>query len=260
VTPRPPIFRGLEREGEGQPDLSEVTAVILAGGKGTRLAPYTSVLPKPLMPLGGKAILEIVVGQLERAELRRIVLCVGYLAHLIVAVLQNGADRAARIEYVQEETELGTAGSLRLAPGLVDTFLVLNGDVLTDLDLQQLVSHHRQSGNILTIAAHRRTQQTDYGVLHLDSEQRLVRYDEKPEETFYVSMGVYVLEPAALKYIPDERFDFPELVHALLTAGEQVGAFTYDGLWLDIGRHEDYQRAVAIWEETDPFLALTKSH
>jgi NDP-mannose synthase len=260
VTPHPPIFAGLEREADGEPDLSDMTAVILAGGKGTRLAPYTSVLPKPLMPLGGKAILEIVVGQLERADLRRIVLCVGYLAHLIVAVLQNGPDRAARIEYVREETELGTAGSLRLAPGLADTFLVLNGDVLTDLDLKELVSHHRQRGNILTIAAHRRTQQTDYGVLRLDSEHRLVEYDEKPQETFYVSMGVYVLEPAALKFIPDERFDFPELVHALLAAGEQVGALPYEGLWLDIGRHEDYQRAVTLWEETDPFLALTTSH
>jgi NDP-sugar pyrophosphorylase family protein len=144
------------------------------------LALYLSGSLILLMTLEGKAILEIVVGQLERSDLRRIVLCVGYLAHLIVAVLQNGPDRAARIEYVHEETELGTAGSLRLAPGLVDTFLVLNGDVLTDLDLQQLVSHHRQSGNVLTIAAHRRTQQADYGVLRLDDEHRLVEYDEKP--------------------------------------------------------------------------------
>jgi NDP-sugar pyrophosphorylase family protein len=257
VTPRPPIFPELESE---EPDLSDLTAVILAGGKGTRLAPYTSVLPKPLMPLGDKAILEIVVGQLERANLRRIVLCVGYLAHLIVAVLQNGADRAARIEYVREETELGTAGSLRLAPGLVDTFLVLNGDVLTDIDLQQLLSHHRRSRNILTIAAHRRTQQADYGVLRLDGEHRVVEYDEKPEQTFYVSMGVYVLEPAALKFIPDGPFDFPELVHALLAAGEHVGAFPYAGLWLDIGRHEDYQRAVAIWEENATILSLPTPH
>jgi len=132
--------------------------------------------------------------------------------------------------------------------------------VLTDLDLQQLVSHHKRSGNILTIAAHRRTQQADYGVLRLDSEQRLVRYDEKPEETFHVSMGVYVLEPAVLAFIPEERFDFPELVHALLAAGEQVGAFPYDGLWLDIGRHEDYQRAIAIWEETELSLPLATSH
>jgi NDP-sugar pyrophosphorylase family protein len=258
VTGRPPIFPDLECDANGASDLTEMTAVILAGGKGTRLAPYTSVLPKPLMPLGGNAILEIVVGQLERAQFRRIVLCVGYLAHLIVAVLQNGSERAAHIDYVKEEVELGTAGSLRLASGLDQTFLVLNGDVLTDLDLQQLVAHHAEQKNILTIAAHQRIQRADYGVLRLGDEDKLLGYDEKPEELFHVSMGVYVMEPAALAYIPEGRFDFPELVHALLAAGEPVGVYPYGGLWLDIGRHEDYERAVALWEEHDPFLALTR--
>jgi NDP-sugar pyrophosphorylase family protein len=226
-----------------------MTAVILAGGKGTRLAPYTSVLPKPLMPLGGQAILEIVVKQLERANFRRIVLCVGYLAHLIVAVLQNGGGREARIDYVKEEFELGTAGSLRLVTQLHSTFVALNGDVLTDLDLRRLVEHHTEAGNVLTIAVHRRTHKADYGVLRLDDEQRVITYDEKPEETLHVSMGVYVLEPLVLDFIPEGHFDFPELVQALLDAGERVGAYPYDGLWLDIGRHEDYQRAAALWDE-----------
>jgi NDP-sugar pyrophosphorylase family protein len=230
--------------------------VILAGGKGTRLAPYTSVLPKPLMPLADRAILEIVIERLEEFDVRRITLCVGYLGHLIEAVLRNGGGNGknGRIEYVHESGALGTAGPLRLVTGLDDTFIVMNGDVLTDLDLGELVEEHRASGNVLTIAAHKRKNKIDYGVLHVSSNGKgrrnaLVAYEEKPEEVYFVSMGIYVFEPQALGFIPEGYFDFPDLVQALLAAGEHVGIHAYDGFWLDIGRPEDYRQAVDLWEQ-----------
>jgi NDP-sugar pyrophosphorylase family protein len=239
--------------GNGQAPLGDVNVVILAGGKGKRLAPYTSVLPKPLMPIGERAILEVVVEQLADSGFRNVTLCVGYLSHLIQAVFANGPSRRVSMRYVRENEPLGTAGPLRLVDGLEGTFLVMNGDVLTTLPYDDLVRAHRASGNVVTIATHRRTTKVDYGVLHLEgAEQRLSRvtgYEEKPEFSWTVSMGMYVMEPEALECIPPGRyFDFPDLVQALLREGRPVGAYVYDGFWLDIGRQEDYQQAVTLWE------------
>jgi dTDP-glucose pyrophosphorylase len=244
-------------------------AIILAGGRGTRLAPYTSVLPKPLMPIGERAILEIVVERLADQGLTDITFCVGYLSHLIRAVFDNRSDPRASIAYVHEESALGTAGPLRLVPALDDTFVVMNGDVLTTLDFRELVRHHRRHGNVVTIATFRRTVKIDYGVLYVHRDgngngngngdgpaaQRVQAYEEKPEIASTVSMGVYVIEPRALDYIPPGTyFDFPDLVQALLAAGERVGSYAYDGLWFDIGRHDDYERAVAVWTESPELL------
>jgi NDP-sugar pyrophosphorylase family protein len=233
-------------------------AIVLAGGRGARLAPFTSVLPKPLMPVGNRSILELVIDQLVDHGIRDITLSVGYLSHLIRAVLDNGGrNPRARIRYVHEDQPLGTAGPLRLVRGLSDTFLVMNGDILTTLDYGELVEHHRRQGNAVTIATHRRTVKIDYGVLdsYPDGDgAKVVAYTEKPELSMVVSMGIYVLEPRVASYVPEgEHFDFPELVQALLDAGEPVGSFEYDGLWFDIGRREDYERAVGIWnaEEDD---------
>ncbi len=233
--------------------LSDVNVVIFAGGKGKRLAPYTSVLPKPLMPIGERAILEVVVEQLADTGFRNVALCVGYLSHLIQAVFTNGPSRRVSMRYVHEDDPLGTAGPLRLVDGLDGTFLAMNGDVLTTLPYDDLVREHRASGNVLTIATHRRTTKVDYGVLHLDGAKqglsRVTGYEEKPEFSWTVSMGIYVMEPEALDYIPRDRyFDFPDLVQALLAADRPVGAYVYEGFWLDIGRQEDYQQAVALWE------------
>jgi NDP-mannose synthase len=232
--------------------------VILAGGRGTRLAPYTSILPKPLMPVGDRAILEIVIEQLAACGFDDVVISVGHLAHLIRAVFDHGrrpnGDGAARtrISYVYEEEPLGTAGSLRLVEGLEDTFLVMNGDLLTTLDYRDLLMRHRASGNVVTIATKRRGIKVDYGVLHVESSEpvgRVMNYQEKPEFVSTVSMGVYALEPRALDFVPPSgAFDFPQLVDALLAAGEPVGAYAYDGLWFDIGRRDDYERAVAAWD------------
>jgi NDP-mannose synthase len=228
--------------------------VVLAGGRGTRLAPYTSVLPKPLMPIGDRSILEIVVDQLTVQGFTDITFCVGYLSHLIRAVFDQRDEPDAQITYVHEEAALGTAAPLRLVEGIDGTFIAMNGDVLTTLDYRDLLRRHRRSGNILTIATQRRTTRHDYGVLHLDgarnSLRRVTGYEEKPEIASAVSMGVYALEPEALSYIPGETsFDFPDLVQALLNAGEEVGAYLYDGLWFDIGRQEDYERAAKMWAD-----------
>jgi NDP-mannose synthase len=237
-------------------DPAATRAVVLAGGRGARLAPYTSVLPKPLMPIGKRAILEIVVEQLVANGIVDITFSVGYLSHLIRAVFEHGIARhGANISYVHEEQPLGTAGPLRLVDDLDDTFLVMNGDILTTIDYRELVAYHRRHGNAVTVATRRRTAKIDYGVLEAqetESGTRIVSYTEKPELSMLVSMGIYVLEPQVLELVPPGvHFDFPELVQALLASGERVGAFEYDGLWFDIGRREDYERAVAEWDADD---------
>jgi NDP-mannose synthase len=245
--------------GNGNSSHGPTKAVVLAGGRGARLAPYTSVLPKPLMPVGDRAILELVVDQLEACDITDITFCVGYLSHLIQAVFDHRQNGHVSITYVHEHQPLGTAGPLRLVPGLSDSFIVMNGDVLTDLNYRDLVEHHREQGNALTIAARDRPIKIDYGVLHLDGDldasgqrRRIVAYEEKPELVSTVSMGIYVLEPRVLRHVPaGEHFDVPDLVQALLAAGEQVGAYRYDGLWFDIGRKEDYERAVTAWHELE---------
>jgi NDP-sugar pyrophosphorylase family protein len=224
--------------------------VILAGGRGTRLAPYTSVLPKPLMPVGEKAILEILIERLSDAGIKEVTLSVGYLAHLIRAVIDNGptTHTAIAFDYVTEEQPLGTAAPLRLVDGLDDTFLVMNGDILTELDFTDLIAFHRERGHELTIAAHVRTTPLDYGVLELDDVDAVRGFREKPEITSIVSMGIYVMEPEVLVHIPEGRaFDFPDLVQALLAAGKSVGAYRFSGYWRDLGRHEDYVAANEEW-------------
>ena len=233
------------------PTLDSVPVVILAGGRGTRLAPYTSILPKPLMPVGEQSILEIVVEQLASCGARSISLCVGYLAHLIRAVFDHRTPTDVVINYVYEENALGTAAPLLLVDGLDRTFIVMNGDVLTTMDYRDLLRHHREQGNLLTIAAHKRSIKIDYGMLHLDAAARVEGFEEKPEIVSPVSMGVYVMEPEVLAHIPEGSFDFPDLVQTLLGRGEPVGAYVYDGVWFDIGRPADHQEAVNAWVNGD---------
>jgi NDP-mannose synthase len=237
--------------GDGRPALAPRRAVVLAGGLGTRLQPYTTVLPKPLMPIGDRSILEVLVGQLEEAGIVDIHFSVGYLAHLIEAVFETRQNGHVNITYVREQEALGTAAPLRLVGNLDSTFIVMNGDVLTTLDFRDLVHFHREQGNELTIATHNRSITIDYGMLHLDESSRVREYEEKPTIASPVSMGIYVMEPSVIEHIPEEGyFDFPHLVNALLAAGAPVGAYLHDGLWFDIGRQEDYEQATSIWIET----------
>ncbi|MGH3141638.1 MAG: sugar phosphate nucleotidyltransferase [Gaiellales bacterium] len=231
------------------PTSSEAQAVILAGGLGRRLAPYTSVLPKPLMPVGDRAVLEIVVGQLASHGFNDIIFSVGYLSHLIRAIFDSRSDRTIEIRYVQEETPLGTAAPVRLIEGLDDTFILMNGDVLTTLDYRELLRRHREDGNVITVATIKRTVKIDYGVVHTqDGLGRVESWEEKPEIASLVSMGVYAVERSAIEFIPKgKHFDFPDLVQALLRAGQPVGCYLHDGIWFDIGRRDDYEQAVASW-------------
>lgn len=224
--------------------------MILAGGKGSRLGPYTTVLPKPLLPVGDHAILDVVVHQLRHLGFTELTLAVGYLAHLVRAAMGDGSRWGIEIDYAEEREPLGTVGPLAAIEGLDDHFIVMNGDVLTTLDFAGLLEMHAESGNVLTIASHRRVVSTDYGVLHVGKEdgptKPVLGFEEKPEIPYVVSMGVYAMSPKALSYIkPGDRLDLPELVLRLLDAGEPVGSHLFDGYWLDIGRHDDYERAIA---------------
>jgi NDP-sugar pyrophosphorylase family protein len=221
--------------------------VILAGGKGTRLAPYTTVFPKPLVPIGDRPILEIIVRQLVRQGFWDILLSVGHLGELIEAYFQNGHRNIPglhSLEYFRESNPLGTAGSLAVIPGLNDTFLAMNGDILTTLDFNSLVRYHGEQRSCLTIAMHKKEVPIDLGVLETDPCGNIVSYREKPNYSFDVSMGIYVYEPRILKYIPKGRYmDFPDLVKLLLEMGEKVTGYRSDDYWLDIGRREDYELA-----------------
>jgi flavin reductase (DIM6/NTAB) family NADH-FMN oxidoreductase RutF/dTDP-glucose pyrophosphorylase len=254
----PSLLHANGHAGDGREPVSP-RAVILAGGRGTRLAPYTSVLPKPLMPVGDRAILELVVDQLAECGISDVTFCVGYLSHLIRAVFDNRANGHVKVRYVQEQDALGTAGPLRLVDGLDDTFVVMNGDVLTTLDYGDLLRYHREQGNALTIATRDRSIKIDYGVLELDDATgaQISGYREKPEMVSTVSMGIYVLEPWVLRYVPEGRpFDVPDLVQVLLREGHRLGAYRYEGMWFDIGREEDYQQAVAAWLDGSAERAL----
>ncbi|MFN8414012.1 MAG: sugar phosphate nucleotidyltransferase [Anaerolineales bacterium] len=220
-------------------------AIILAGGKGTRLAPYTTVLPKPLMPIGEMPILEIVIRQLEKHGFNDLTLAVGYLAELLMAYCGDGSKFNVKLDYSREEQPLGTAGPIALVPNLNDTFLVMNGDLLTTIDYSAMLKHHRERGALVTVACYQRDVKIDLGVIEVDADNWVTDYIEKPTYHYSVSMGIYIFEPEILKYIPkNQRLDLPELIINLMKAGQKVNVYNFDGYWLDIGRHDDYEKAV----------------
>ena len=219
-------------------------AVILAGGVGSRLAPYTTIFPKPLMPLGEKPILELLIRALKKQDVGEITLSVGYLSSLIMAYLGNGEKLNIPIEYSHESEPMGTAGPLALVQGLDSTFLAMNGDLLTDLDFKKMIEFHRENKADVTVGIYGREVKIDFGVIETDKDGRLRDYIEKPTIPYQVSMGVYVVEPIALEFIPrNQRFDFPDLIKALLQEKRRVCGYLHTGYWLDIGRTEDYLRA-----------------
>jgi NDP-sugar pyrophosphorylase family protein len=238
----------------GHKDATRKHAVILAGGRGSRLAPYTTVLPKPLLPIGDAPILDVVIRQLCRSGFTEITLAVGYLSHLIEAVFRDGCDQGVELRYQREVQPLGTVGPLAAMDHLDKSFLMMNGDILTTLDYAGFYMAHVESGNALTVATHVRTVTSDYGVLELDDRGdptlQVTGFREKPKIDHSVSMGVYAVDKRVREYIPlGEPFDLPQLVWRLLEAGERVGSYPYDGYWLDIGRHEDYAQAIGEFED-----------
>ncbi|NUQ63589.1 MAG: NTP transferase domain-containing protein [Pirellulales bacterium] len=230
--------------------------VILAGGRGRRLSPYTVCFPKPLMPVGEMPILEIVLRQLRAAGCRRATLAVGHLAELIKAFFGNGERVGIDLRYSCEDEPLGTVGPLGLLDDLPEHFLVMNGDVLTTLKYDRLFSNHLENGGELTIACQRRTTQVDLGVIHFDDKLEVTGYQEKPKIPYDVSMGVYVFSRSVLDtFRPGEYLDLPDLILKLVAQGRKVKVFMSDALWLDIGRVEDYAIASGTFEENrDLFL------
>jgi NDP-mannose synthase len=225
-------------------------AIILAGGRGARLAPYTMVIPKPLLPVGDTPILEIILRQLADAGFDEVTLTLGYMREYFGAFLMQhkSLGELVRIHTVFEEQPTGTAGSLASVAGLDDTFLVMNGDILSDIDYRGLLDYHRQQAAALTIATHRKPVKIDLGVIESDRAGRVTDYIEKPTLHYSVSMGIYVYEPEVLELIaPGEYLDFPDLVLRLVREGRRVAAYDSAATWLDLGRPEDLQQAAEIF-------------
>lgn len=220
-------------------------AVILAGGKGTRLRPYTVVLPKPLMPIGEYPILEVIVRQLAKHGFDRITMAVNHQAELIKAFFGNGEKWNIVIEYSLEDKPLGTMGPLRLISDLPENFLVMNGDILTDLSFSDFYDEHVNEKQLFTISSYKRQQLIDYGVLMLNEQKNLLGFTEKPKTVHEVSMGIYMVSRKILKFIPDGTpYGFDSLMLDLLNGKCNVSVKNYDGYWLDIGRPDDYMQAI----------------
>ena len=219
--------------------------VIPAGGRGTRLQPYTLVVPKPLVPVGGMPVIETIIRRLRRFGLDDFIITTGYLGDLIKAVCGDGSRWGVHIEYSEEQEPLGTIGPLKLIEDqLTETFVVINGDTITDIDLHDLVKFHREKKSIATIAATRRTHQIELGVLEANGDGSLVGFREKPKQEYLASMGLYVFEPDVLDYIPDHgSFGFDDLARGLLTSEAPVYVYQHPGYWLDIGIKDDLERA-----------------
>jgi NDP-sugar pyrophosphorylase family protein len=220
-------------------------AVVLAGGRGTRLLPYTVVLPKPLMPIGEYPILEVIVRQLAACGFDHLTMAVNHQAEIIKAFFGHGEKWGIRVDYSLEKMPLSTMGPLKLIGDLPDDFLVMNGDVLTDLDYAELYRHHVERRSIFTISAFAREERSEYGVLDVGPAERLVGFREKPVTRHEVSMGVYVVSKRVLELIPEGRaYGFDHLMLDLIASGQHPSVRRYAGYWLDIGRQDDYMQAI----------------
>jgi NDP-sugar pyrophosphorylase family protein len=217
-------------------------AVILAGGKGTRLRPYTSLIPKPLVPIGeDRAVIEIIIEQLVKAGVRHITVAVNYLSNLVMSFVGNGDRWGIKIDYSLEDKPLSTIAPLKLIQDLPEDFLVLNGDILTDLNFGHLLETHCKGGSQVTVATYRRTQKTDYGVIETDSNSRIIEFREKPTQAYLVSMGVYALNKSVLDSLClGVPYGFDNLMYDCIAQQRLASSYLWEGFWLDIGRPEDY--------------------
>jgi len=217
-----------------------------------RLRPYTAILPKPLVPIGDRPILEHILRRLHACGASRVDLCVGHLGELIQTYFSqsDSLPRDLELAWHWENEPLGTAGALRLVPDLAGTFVVMNGDVLTTLDYRELVAFHERSGAALTVATHAKRVDIDLGVIEAEGD-RIVGYREKPKLDYAVSMGVYAYNERALALLPAEgACQFPELVQRLLEAGEEVASFRSEAEWFDIGTPDEHQRAADAYDRS----------
>lgn len=220
-------------------------AVILAGGKGTRLKPYTTHFPKPLMPIGDRPVLEIIIAHLKKAGISDFIITTGHMSEMLQSFFGDGHKLGVNITYTREERPLGTAGPLNLVRDrLTDTFLLINGDVLTDVDFSVLIDYHKSKQAIATVALTKRKVDIDYGVVEVDEGFFFTQWKEKPSINYLVSMGIYLLEPEALLHMPEEGFiNLPDLILLLHAQKKKVAGYLHQGQWLDIGRPDDYEAA-----------------
>jgi len=234
-------------------------AVILAGGKGTRLRPYTTLIPKPLVPLGGKySILEIIVMQLARSGFTHITLAVNHLSNLIMAYFGDGGRFGVKLDYSIEDKELSTIGPLTLIPDLPESFLFMNGDILCDLDYRAFYEAHVADGSRVSVAGYRRMVKIDFGVLDHDGNHRLTAFREKPAYSFDVSMGIYCIQRDVVRELPvGIPYGFDTLMTDGLAQGKPITIRPFDGYWLDIGRPEDYEHANHNFDELADRLGVT---
>ncbi len=230
-------------------------AIIQCGGKGTRLRPYTMVLPKPLMPIQSKPVLELLIMWLRRNDVREIFITTGYLSHLIKSFCGDGQQWDMKITYTDEKEPLGTIGPISMLRDQLDSsFMVINGDILTDLSIGAFADCHARSGAMVTVATAQRLTVMNYGVIESSPDGRVTSFKEKPSFTNQMSMGIYCMEPEVFKFIPNcIPFGFDDLAHCMLSRGERLQTYAHSGLWLDIGRVEDFQSAQTLsWDEEAP--------
>jgi len=224
----------------------------MAGGKGTRLLPHTLDCPKPMLPVDGKPMLQILIEQCVSAGLRKIYLSVNYLKEQIIDYFGDGKDYGADISYLIEDEPLGTAGSLKLLPlPLINTpFLVMNGDVLTHLDFRHLIEFHQMHGGIATVCGREHKVNIPFGVIN-HSGSNLIELEEKPSINYLVNAGIYVLAPSILNFIEKSAFlDMPILLREALSVGNQVNVCPVHEYWLDIGRPETLEQAHKEWSRS----------
>ncbi|MEM8546557.1 MAG: sugar phosphate nucleotidyltransferase [Pseudomonadota bacterium] len=229
-----------------------IPAVILAGGKGTRLRPLTAVFPKPMVPLGHKPIIEVLLTKLKNSGLTDITISTGYLAELIMALCGNGEKFGLNISYVHEESPLGTAGSLSLIESLTGDAIIMNGDLLTTLSFQNMIAHHKAQEADVTIAIYQRDVRIDFGVVQTDDQMNFQGFSEKPTYHYDVSMGVNILSEKARSLIThNEYLDMPNLILKVHETGGKVCCYQEDCYWLDIGRMDDYAQAQTDFEANE---------
>lgn len=231
-----------------------ITAVIMAGGKGTRLHPVTAAIPKPLVPVAEKPILDYVLTWLSRSGIKKVILAINHLAEIISAVVGDGKKWGLDVEYSVEDKSLGTIGPLRLLKNLPADFLVINGDILTNLNLKEFFKYHLSNNSLLTIATTKRKHQVDFGVINYEQNNCIVNgFQEKPVLEYSVSMGIYGMNKNLIKYIPDSKpIGLDVLIEILLKKKLPINVYPFEGKWLDIGRLEDYIHANS--DEVKPLL------
>ena len=218
-------------------------AIILAGGEGKRLKPYTLTIPKPLMPVGSYPIIDLVIKYLLKYNYKNITIALNYKGDLIKSFLKNIKNKSIKIDYSFEKKALGTIGPLKLIKKLPKNILIINGDVLTDLNLEEFFKNHKKSKKLISISVTTRKSKLDYGIIKYNKEGILVDFHEKPVNKFNVSMGIYLLNKKIIKFIPNKKFGLDNLINKLINKKIPINIYKHKGYWLDIGRPKDFEKA-----------------